>query len=239
VSNDIYPGDLPGLTFSVVKTDEESTIVQRAVSGYETRIANFQNPFWHWILEYSVLPDRPGRLLPGYATTEYKFLRGFRLKMLGQFEDFLFDDPTDDTVGPAMNLDGSPNLQAQLLVFDDGAGNFYSPIQRNMGGLFFEDITDLGPGGIAVYTAGVLATGYTVGGPGLGIPGASFEGLYIHWPTEPAQPVTAEFNFYFRVRFESDTQDFEQFAADLWAIGGDGGQKGSGELHLMSSRREF
>jgi hypothetical protein len=84
-----------------------------------------------------------------------------------------------------------------------------------------------------------LAAGYAVGGPGLAIPGASFEGLYIAWPALPAQPVTAEFNFYFRVRFESDTQDFEQFASDLWAIGGDGGQKGSGELHLMSSRREF
>jgi hypothetical protein len=240
MSNAIYPGDLRGLTWSVVKTSEFSTIPQVASSGDETRIANYVNPIWHWLLMYSVLFDRPLSLSLGYSVTEYRYLQGFHLARGAMFDDFLFLDPTDYSVGPAMLPGGGgPNPQAQLQVVNDGAGNFYSPIQRNFGGLFYEDVTDLASA-IGVYDNGllkVLATDYTIGGPGLAVPGAAFAGLYLQWVTEPAGPVTAQFNFYFRVRFETDSQDFEQFQSDLWAIGGDGGQKGSGELKLMTARR--
>jgi hypothetical protein len=241
MSNAIYPGDLRGLTWTVIKTSEASTIVQSSSSGVETRLANYQNPKWHWILQYSLLYDRPARLSPGYSTTEYRYLQGFFLARQGQFDDFLFDDPTDDSVGPAMLPGaGGPNLQAQLQVVNDGAGNFYSPVQRNFGGLFYEDVTDLGTSGITVFDNGaakVAPADYQLLGPGLSIPGYSFAGPYLKWTAPPAGPVTTEFDFYFRVRFETDLQDFEQFQSDLWAIGGDGGVKGSGELKLVSARR--
>ena len=240
MSTALYPGNLPGLAFSVLKTAEYSTIVQRGIGAVETRIANWANPLWHWTLQYSVLFDRITRLQPGLSYTDYRILQGFYLARQGTFDDFLFDDPTDDFVGPALDPNGAPNLQATLQVVNDGAGNYYSPIQRNFGGQFYEDVTDLGPSGITVYANGLLqnvVTNYTIGGPGLAIPGASFAGLYLAWVAPPGTPVTAQFDFLFRTRFETDSQDFEQFMADLWAIGGDGGTTGTGTLKLISSRR--
>jgi hypothetical protein len=75
-------------------------------------------------------------------------------------------------------------------------------------------------------------------------------GLYIDWgPNNPATPVTAAFNFYFRVRFGSDSQDFEKFlntgsgvappagqGGGLWTIGGSEAQNGTGTLKLRTAR---
>jgi hypothetical protein len=127
-------------------------------------------------------------------------------------------------------------------VVNDGAGNYYSPIQRNFGGQFYEDITDLN-GAIAVYKNGTLASAgtgagqYQVAGPGLALPGASFYGMYLSWgTTPPAAPVTAQFNFYFRCHLEEDTQDFEQFLSTMWTVGGSESKNGSGALRFCTSR---
>ena len=168
-------------------------------------------------------------------------MMGFLMARGGQFDDFLFEDPDDNFVGPAMNP-SSPNLQAQLQLFSDGAGNWYSPIQRNMGGMFWEDITDLN-GSIAVYANGALQTSgtdYTLAGPGLAIPGNSFLGMYLAWapqspPAAPATPITAQFHYYFRVRFETDEQDFDKFMNKLWTLGGPDAVNSQG-LKLVSSR---
>jgi hypothetical protein len=127
---------------------------------------------------------------------------------------------------------------AALQVVTDGV-TYYSPLQRLFGGQFYEDITDLASAPI-VYSGGAsrtVTTDYIVQPGPLVIPGFSFAGPYLQWPAPPALPVTVQFDFYFRACFESDSLDFEQFAQDLWAIGGDGGSKGTGELKLMSARR--
>lgn len=149
-----------------------------------------------------------------------------------------------------------------LQMVNDGAGNYYSPLQRNVGGQFLEDVTDLNPqdgSGLKVYANGVLqtpGTNYNLLGPGLSIPGYSFQGMYLQWIAggvgfgdtafgdvgfgdgggAPATPITASFNFYFRVRFEQDKQDFEKFLYRLWTIGGAEGQRGAGMMRLMSRK---
>lgn len=132
---------------------------------------------------------------------------------------------------------GWPNARVTLQVLQDEEGLYYSPLQRSVGGLFLEDVTDLN-GPLSVYANGVaqVALDYSLEGPGLALPGASFMGLYLKWTHAPATPVTANFNFYHRVHLEEDTQDFETWAQGLWAIGGDNGQAGSGTLKLCSSR---
>jgi hypothetical protein len=198
-------------------------------------------------------------------------------------------------------VSGTPNTLAQLALVNDGVGNYYSPLQRNMGGLFAEDVTDLDTSvqPLVVYAAGSLkasGTDYTVGGPGLAIPGHSYVGIYIAWNAPapawiashpyavndlildyfghiqkcttagtagasvpswnssggtttdgtvtwtdqgynpgPTAPITAQFDYYFRMQFESDTQDFEKWAGQLWTIGGANGQGGS-SLKFMTSR---
>lgn len=243
---DLYPTSptqLSGLAWNVMKSSEESTLVQRAANAAETRIAQWQNPIWHFELIYEVLFDNPNRLNPGNSVTEYRLMQGFWLRQKGQFKSFLFDDPRDDSVGPALLADLTPNPAAQLPVVTDGAANYYSPVQRNFGGLFLEDITDLN-GAITVYDDGVLktqGTDYSVIGPGVAFPGYSFMGLVIQWLSGyvPVGPVTAQFFFYFRVRFEMDKQDFEEFVNQLWTVGGSENKNGTGYIQLMSARPDI
>lgn len=224
----VYPV-FPGLGFPIGKSHEFNTIVQDSPNLMDTRISQTRNPRWHWELTYEVLRENA-------ALSEYRTLRGFLLSLQGQGGDFLYDDPADDAVGPAV-ISGVPNAAAQLQVVTDGAGGFYSPLQRNLGG-FMEDITDLN-GSITVYDNGTLKTGggtdYTLLGPGLAVSGSSFMGLYIAWTVAPTGPVTAQFDFYFRCRMEDDQAQFDQFISSLWTAGGSEA-KSSGALKFMSSR---
>lgn len=136
---------------------------------------------------------------------------------------------------------GYPNPQAQLSIVNSGGVN-YSPLQRNMGGQFLEDITDLNTTvtALQVYSNGTLKTGggtdFSLLGPGLTLAGSSYQGLYLQWVTTPTAPVTATFQFYQRVRFDMDAQDFEKFLALVWEVGGPHAKNSSGMVKLRTSR---
>jgi hypothetical protein len=239
MSNAIYPGNLRGLTFTVVKNAAFSTLVESSAGSVENRLYQTNNPIWKWTLAYDVLGNNSRWIAGGESYPDFQRLLGFFLARQGKFDSFLFDDPDDDFIGPALLPDLSPNLQAQLQVVNDGAGNYYSPVQRSMGGEFYEDITDLN-GGISVFANGVAQVGggtdYTLAGPGLAIPGYSFAGMYLSWVAgAPTGPVTAQANYYFRVRFDMDGQDFEKFTYNLWCIGGAEAQSSS-NISLITAR---
>jgi len=231
MSTPVFP-TLAGITFPSLKTSEFNTIIQDSPNKMDTRISQTRNPFWHWEAVLDFIDDTPA-LTP----TEAQVLRGFQMQLGGSAGDFLYTDPTDHSVGPAL-ISASPNLAAQLQVVTDGLGNYFSPVQRIMGG-FAEDITDLN-GAIAVYDNGVLKTGggvdYTLSGPGLAVSGSSFMGMYLAWTAQPTGPVTAQFNFYFRCRLEEDSMNFEQFASQIWTLGGGASRLGSESLRFCSSR---
>lgn len=135
--------------------------------------------------------------------------------------------------------DGWPDAPVQIPLVTDGLGNWYSPLQRKIGGMGAEDVTDLVDGTLQVWANGVAQapSSYTLSGPGLAIPGASYGGMYLNWGTSaPATPVTASFYFQFRMMFEEDTQDFEKWAQQLWTIGGSKAKNGSGYVKLVTSR---
>ena len=302
-------GGIRGLTWPVMKSAELGTTVQSAPNLYETRIQNYANPRWHWTLIYNYLKDNPKDVPALYAPyTDYQTMQGFFLQQSGQDASFLFSDPDDNSVGPALLTaawranwtpildaiivvsgnaweattvtgptgwslpagfsgagpvtDGGvtwtklgsasgtyPNPFAQLQVVTDGTF-WYSPLQRNFGGQFLEDITDLntttaiGGSALAVYADGVLqtaGTNYTLLGPGLALPTGSFMGMYLKWAMTspvgpPTGPITAQFNFFFRARFESDDLDFEEFLSQVWTIGGPDTKNGAGYLKLMTAR---
>jgi hypothetical protein len=142
----VFPSNVRGLTYPVEKGSEFNTILQTAPNLLETAIIQSYNPVWNWQLIYEFLFDDeiPGGLGWGQArVTDYRLLQGFLLAQAGKGGEFLYDDPTDDYVGPGV-IAGVPNVpMAQLAVVTDGAGRCYSPVQRNMGGQFLEDITDL------------------------------------------------------------------------------------------------
>jgi hypothetical protein len=237
MSLSVYPSQIYGLKLNSVRTAEFSTLVQSSASKSETRIAQAVNPIWHWQLLYEQLFNDLTN--PNYSESELATLMGFYLQQGGRFGQFLFPDPEDNAV---------TNQTLQLV--NDGAGNYYSPIQREMGG-FLEDITDLNPqngSGLTVKANGVAQTVGLAGavcggganclllGPGLAIPGYSFGGLYLKWCAAPTPPIAASFGFYFRVRFEQDQQDFDRFLYNLWTIGGAEAGRGAGMVKLVTAR---
>ena len=228
MSNAVFP-TVRGLGWSSVKTPEFSTIVQTGPALHTTRVCQSQNPIWHWQLLYDYLSDDPARIVGPATYTDLRTMMAFFMARQGQFDDFLFNDPDDNYAGPNQPL---------TLVSDGGSPpEYFSPLQRTMAGLFSEDVTDLNTSvtPLKVYANGVLTTDYDILGPGLAVPGASYSGLYLAWHHSPATPVTAEFGFYFRVVFESDKLDFEQFMKYWWTFGGENSSK-SDVLKLKSSR---
>jgi hypothetical protein len=249
MSNDLFPAypAYRGLAFTIMKAPEFDTLIKATPTQIETRLAQNANPVWHWVLTYNYLKDRPDDLPAGFDYSDFRTLLGFILKHQGQFDDFLFLDPDDYFVGPAM-LGANPNLDAQLMLVQDyTSGTWYSPVQRSVGGLYWEDIAELKTD-VVVYANGVLQTegiDYSLRAPGFSYelygeiynPVVSHVGYYLEWASEPAEPITAQFEFYWRVRFETDQQDLDKFMNGLWAIGGPQGEKGSGTLALMTARK--
>jgi hypothetical protein len=249
MSNDLFPAypAYRGLAFTIMKAPEFGTLIKETPTHIETRLAQNANPVWHWVLTYNYLKDRPDDLPIGFDYSDFRTLLGFILKHQGRFDDFLFLDPDDYSVGPAM-LGASPNLDARLMLVQDyTSGTWYSPVQRSVGGLYWEDIAELKTD-VVVYANGVLQTegiDYSLRAPGFSYelygeiynPVVSHVGYYLEWASEPTEPITVQFEFYWRVRFETDQQDMDKFMNGLWAIGGPQGEKGSGTLALMTARK--
>ncbi len=195
----IFPS-LPGLGWSVTKAPRFATRIQRAVTGRELRVVDQAAPIWTWTLTYSLLRDKwdargPAALGAGYD--ELRTLAGFFLQQQGAFQPFLFDDPTDDAV------------TAQSLGTGDASTTSFQLV-RSMGG-FSEAIT--APNTVsAIYFNGVrqAAAGFAI---------AADTGLVTFSAPPPAGIlVTADFTYYFRVRFAEDTAEFENFMFQLWQL---------------------
>ena len=201
----IFP-TLPGLGWSVSKAPRFATRIQRAVSGRELRALDQPSPIWTWTLTYSMLRDQNdtrGASGPGAGYDELRTLMGFFLQQRGAFQPFLFDDPTDD------------RANAQAIGTGDGATTVFQLV-RTMGAVlpgsgFAEPIT--APNVVTtIYFDGIRqsGSGYSVG-PDTGL-------VVFTNPPPAGQLVTADFSYYFRVRFADDTADFENFLYQLWAL---------------------
>lgn len=294
MSNAVYPERIKGFTWNLMKTPEFNTTVNPAASGASVRVENYVNPIWHWQIVYDYLYDEyvSGNNTYPYGYSDFATLLGFFNARGGQYDDFLFNDPTDNTV-----------TNQTIPLVTDGEGDWFSPLQRTMGGQFSEDITDLQGGPPTIVLGGVTGAPLTIPpslnwsimGPGLSFPGGSYRGLYVNWfpwqanfayslgtylidpaghlqlvttagtsgtieptwndsggttPDDDGSPpgalvwtdqglittVTASFTFYFRVRFESDKEDFEEFQQNLWTVGGSESKNGKGYIDLVTSR---
>ena len=195
----IFPA-LPGLGWSVSKAPRFATRTQKAISGRELRVIDQVNPVWTFTLTYEILRDShdtrgAGGLGAGFD--ELRTLAGFFLQQQGAFAPFLFDDPTDDiVVGQSIGTGNSSTTVFQLV--------------RNFGG-FSEPI--VAPNLVsAIYFNGVLqsSSGYTVD---------ATTGV-VSFTTAPptGQAITADFTYFFRVRFADDTAEFENFMYQLWSL---------------------
>ena len=195
----IFPA-LPGLGWSVSKAPRFATRVQKAISGRELRVIDQVLPVWSWTLTYALLRDEHDTRGPnglGAGFDELRTLAGFFLQQQGSFGAFLFDDPTDDVVA------------AQLIGTGDSSATVFQ-LARTFGG-FTESM--VAPNVVsAIYFNGVLqsSAGYSVD-PATGL---------VTFTTAPptGQAITADFTYYFRVRFADDTTEFENFMYQLWSL---------------------
>lgn len=193
---DVYPV-LPGWTFSVFKEPQFKTKTQRSVSGREQRLSFQPIPLWLFKLKYDFLRDKNDTRQGVWGTTldELRTIMGFFLKQQGSLNSFLFDDPTDN------------NVVRQGLGVSDGIATTVQLI-RSMGG-FNEPI--IAPKLVThVYRNGTDFADWTVN-YGTGI-------VTFNSPPPANQAISADFSYYFLVRFADDVESFEYFSYQLWSL---------------------
>lgn len=186
----VFPA-LRGLGWNVKRTPTFQTQRQQSLSGRESSTPNWQNPLWQWTLTYDVLENNPGNLDEnGY--TDFTRLAGLYLSVLGSNGTFLYQDPNDNEV------------YGQPLGLGDGVTTTWQ--LRRQFGSFTESIQ--APAGTPIVRLnGVVTTAFTNGTKGR-----------ITFNSAPAAGVniTADFSFYFPVRFSDDSLEFNNFAEMLW-----------------------
>ena len=218
MSLSVFPS-LPGLTYTSIKAPGFKTDIQSGSNESEVRLPQYSNPVWKWTLIFDFLHDFFWGSFT--AVSELRTLMGFFNSNLGSAAAFLYTDPDDNSVGPAL-VGGEPNVPlAQLALVSDGVGNYYSPVQRTLDGVSYEDITDLN-GGIAVYLDGTLATAgsganqYALDGPGLAIPGYSWLGMVLKWgPGAPSW--AAGTNYLLNAEIIDPAGHIQKATARAWA----------------------
>lgn len=198
MSTQVLP-NFPGLGFDVKRTPMWSTTVQPNISGKEVRIGLFSSPRYQWELKYNFLRQGTTNGVDTYE--EFETMIGLFNSLNGSFDTFLFTDPADNSVTDQVIGIGDGTTKAFQLVSD--FGNYVQPI--------------LAPNVVsAVYIAGVLQspTAYTVNDWGSAAPGTILFGTA---PTMSAD-VSATFTYYFPVRFQDDTIDFNQSLSPVWGL---------------------
>jgi uncharacterized protein (TIGR02217 family) len=178
---------LPGLGWSVHKKPIFSTRVAKHVSGREVRAALYAYPLYEFDLTYELL--RAG------AEAELQTLMGFYLQRQGQYDTFLYQDPTDC------------EAVAQVLGTGDGRTTVF-PFIRAFGG-WVEPVGSVDAVS-AVRVGGVTQpTGWSLQAPNALVFAAA--------PAVGVQ-VSADFSFSFLCRFLDDTHDYENFMNQLWSL---------------------
>ncbi|MGH6975638.1 MAG: DUF2460 domain-containing protein [Stellaceae bacterium] len=183
----VFPA-LAGLGWSVKRAPMWKTRAQQAISGKETRLADWSYPAWHWDLTFDFLRADP-------VAAEFQSLAGFFNRCQGAFGTFLYADADDNAV------------TGQTIGTGDGATKSFQLV-RAFGG-FIEPV--LAPNAVSAVTlAGVAQSpsSYSVD-PTTGL---------LSFTAAPASgaAIAADFTYFFRCRFAEDTVDFEKFMATLY-----------------------
>lgn len=194
MSNAVFPS-LPGIAWGIVKTPVFSTAIKRAASGREDRFAYFDSPMYRWSIPIEFLRDKMSAQNPDGPFNELKQLMGFYLARHGSFDSFLYEDPTDKIA------------TEQRFGTGDGSTRAFQ-LGRSMGLQFFEAIENIS-GTPTITIDDVATTAFSVGSTGIvTFSSAPPAGSVLRWTG----------GFFYRVRFDSDEQDFTQMMRDIWEV---------------------
>lgn len=191
----ILPASSTNLGWDVLKTPMSSTRVLTARSGLEYRAANWSYGKYKWELNYTVLRQNRNGL------TELQTLMGFCLQMQGMFANFLYSDPTDNSV-----------TQQPL-----GTGNSSQtvfPLLRTFGG--WTDPNLVANTLTAVYLNGALQSGGSYSLVQVGQYG--LDSIQFNSAPGAGVQITATFSYYWPVRFLQDDPEYNNFSYQFWAL---------------------
>jgi uncharacterized protein (TIGR02217 family) len=198
MSNEVFPV-LAGLAWGVIKQPEYKTKIQKAVSGRELRLSYMTYPMYRFKMTYNVLRDDKSTFDPSAPRDELKTLLRFFLARRGNFDSFLYTDPSDNTVvdQPFGTGDGG-TTEFQLIRSYGVVGNGFAEPVENI------DMTKP----FAVYVNGLEDETVTV------------ENGLVTFLTPPDlnDQLTWSGSYYYRVRFDMDAAEFNQFMYDLWEL---------------------
>jgi len=175
-----------------------STRIQQSVSGAEVRIQDQTFPRYQWDLVYDLL--RQGVIHVGDAAwTEHQQLFGFYNLMGGSAQSFLYESDEDHQVtGQLLGTgDGSTKTFQLITSYGGFAQPCYAPHVVSH-----------------VYVNGVDSGGWSVANWGSTTPGL------VTLASAPAagQSVTADFTYYYPVRFVDDQCKFSKFAKGMYEV---------------------
>lgn len=200
----VFP-TLPGLTWKVGKSPRWSTTQHTSRSNRQTHIANWSYPEWEFDLRWEFLEDDRAvaiNQMPSAPRDAFRQLLGFFLARRGKYEPFWFTDPTDCLIA-----DTNDSVRQTIAVAQSGVTDYVVP--RSIGGLFVEPIGAINA--MSLYVNGNFQVGasYAINQP--------YDGM-IHFGAAPTAGHVIKWSgtYYFRVRFDTDVADFDQFMYDLW-----------------------
>lgn len=205
-----YPRNLPGLAYSKIRRPKHSVSVQTHQSGGEVRMSYWSEPLWEFDLTYEMLRDgfRYGR-----AFDEMKQIEGLFLASTGSLTGFAFHDDDDNRVSrtPAATGDGTTTAFT-LKRYRGSAGN---PLgYESIGVLDLSQPFNLYlSNSSAIIDPNDSTWGYT-----LNTTNPKKQQIVFNSPPANGVTLNCDMSFFYYVRFQADSLDFEKFMHQLWAL---------------------
>lgn len=244
------PNDVPPGTGQAPYTDLETLL-----DFYNARYGAFDD----FLLDCSILGlgsewysviDQSQILVPATITTDTTFTQWFtpiQRSAGGQFAEDITDINPNGPVTVMVNGIAAQTSRDYFILGRGLTGNTPTGSGFSYAGLYlywqpWQKSFPYTLGTMFIDPAGHLQIVTTAGGnSGTTIPtfddsGSTTTDGGTTWTDNGLAAVRATFDFYLRMRFEEDTQDFEAFMGLLWTIGGGSSKSGSGQLKMVSSR---
>jgi len=209
----IYPQNLPGLSAQVTRRPKFSVEVQNHASGGEARFAYASEPLWEWDIGYDLLRDG---MRNGRSYDELRQIVGLFLACGGALTGFQFRDPDDacvfrQSIGTTDGMTSAFTL-TRTYGANDPAGGF-----QGTEAIGFLDTTRA----FNLYVDSAAAPvgvsdplfGYT-----LALAAPRQQQIVFDAAPPPGHALAVDMAYLWYVRFAADTQDFDKFMAQLWAL---------------------
>lgn len=192
-STAIFP-TLSGLGWDVRRSPIWRNKITENRSGKEVRIGFWSYPRYEWELKYNFLRS-------DITNAEFQSLLGFFNARGGSFDTFKFQDPDDNSVtGQTIGVGNGTQTQFQLVR---SFGNYVEPIfaPQTPTAVKLNGVTQSG----ATYTVQGWESGTT---PGM---------LIFNSAPANGAVITADFTYWFPVRFVDDQIDFKKFLNTVYS----------------------